>query len=159
MVELGPPTQNQTQKHIKDGLLKQSPKIRLWVKTKVRKSDFGSKVIDDHSERKDIPKSENLTMAETCIARPKFDNPTVRKPNRINNTNSLNNTNIYKGDVKKIYKEKRLKTIGSSSIITKGNSQPYCFTSRRKTFMAINTNQKPDKYEPIKAVVPIMKGF
>ena len=79
-------------------------------------------------------------MAETCIARPKFDNPTVRKPNRINNTNSLNNTNIYKGDVKKIYKEKRLKTIGSSSIITKGNSQSRNLTSLRQTFTTINTN-------------------
>jgi hypothetical protein len=62
---------------------------------------------------------------------------------------------IYKKFKGKIF----IKTIGSSSIITKGNSQSRDFTSHRQTFMTINTNQKPDKYEPIKAVVPIMKGF
>ena len=93
----------------KNALLKQSPIIRLWVKTKVGKPDFGSKVIDGHAECKDIPKSKNLTMAKTCIARPKSENqtidksqspifpwwdfPMVGKSNRINNTNSFNNTN------------------------------------------------------------------
>ena len=85
------------------------------------------------------------------------------KSNRINNTNSFNNTNyLIRGKKNKNLKEKEKnlkKTIGSSSIITKGNSQSRNFTSHRQTFMTINTNQKPDKYEPIKAVVPIMKGF
>ena len=63
----------------KNALLKQSPIIRLWVKSKVGKPDFGSKVIEGHAECKEIPKFENLTMAETCIARPKSENQTIDK--------------------------------------------------------------------------------
>ena len=62
---------------------------------------------------------------------------------------------IYKKFKGKIF----IKTIGSSSIITKGNSQSHNLTSLRQTFMTINTNWKPDKYQLIKAVSPIMKGF
>ena len=84
-------------------------------------------------------------MAETCIARPKLENqtidksqspifpqcdfPTVGKSNRINNTNSFNNTNyLIRGKKKyKKFQRKRKnlkKTLGSFSIITEGNSQP-----------------------------------
>ena len=84
-------------------------------------------------------------MAKTCIASPKSENqtidksqspifprcdfPTVRKSNRINNTNSFNNTNyLIRGKKKyKKFQRKRKnlkKTLGSFSIITEGNSQP-----------------------------------
>ena len=75
---------------------------------KVWLSDFGSKVIDSLLESKDIPKSKNLTMAKTCIARPKSENqtiyksqspisprcdfPTVRKSNCITKTDSFTKT-------------------------------------------------------------------
>lgn len=62
------------------------------------------------------PQSEKQTMAE----KPKSDNPelgfpTVGKPNRINNTNSLNNTNVYKGDAEKSG-EKNSKHVQDASI-------------------------------------------
>lgn len=50
----------------------------------------------------DTPKFEKQTMGkEPKFENPKLDNRTVRKPNRINNTNSLNKTNLYKSEDKK----------------------------------------------------------
>ena len=62
------------------------------------------------------PKSEKQTVvAEPKFENPKLDNRTVRKPNRINNTNSLNNTNVYKGDAEKSG-EKNSKHVQDASI-------------------------------------------
>ena len=48
-------------------------------KTKVRKPGYGSKVINTDEERKEIPKFENQTVAETLIKSPKSENQTKIK--------------------------------------------------------------------------------
>ena len=84
----------------------------------------------------------------------------MRKSNRINNTNSFNNTNyLIRGKKNKNLKENLKKTIGSSSIITKGNSQPCYLTSCWQNFMTINTKQKLDNYKKNNALKPNRKGF
>jgi|TARA_R110000737_G_scaffold133018_1_gene164656 hypothetical protein len=78
-----------------------------------------------------IPNTENPVMATVKVTKPNTENPimdqepksenppsenpTVGKPNCINNTNSLNNTNIYKGDGKKSG-EKNFKYVQDASI-------------------------------------------
>ena len=143
-------------------------------KTKVRKPGYGSKVIDTDEERKEIPKFENRTMAKTLIKSPKSEkqtiaqepksenpklgNRTVRKPNRINKNNSNNKNNLYK-EKENNFHEKDQKAIGSSSIISKGNSQPYNLTSYRQNFMTINTKQKLENFKKNRALKPNAKGF
>ena len=145
----------------------QSRKTRLWVKshwrpcrvqryTKVRKPDYGWNM---YSKSK-VGKSDKNKSQSPIF--PLWDFPMVGKSDCINNTYSFNNTNYLireKKYIKYLKEKSKKKTIGSSSIITKGNSQSHNLTSLRQTFMTINTNWKPDKYQLIKAVSPIMKGF
>ena len=65
-----------------------------------------------------------------------------RKSERISNNKAFNNKDLYKEKkiIKNFKKKKNNNTLGSFSIISKGNSQSPNFASLRQTFMTINTN-------------------
>ena len=64
------------------------------------------------------------------------------KSDGISNNDALNNKDLYKEKniIKNFKKKKDNSTLGSFSIISKGNSLSHNLTSLRQTFMTINTN-------------------
>ena len=92
---------------------------------------------------------------------PDLDFRIHRKSERINNNKAFNNKDLYKEKkiIKNFKKKKNNNTLGSFSIISKGNSQPCHLTSCRQNFMTINTKQKLDNYKKNNALKPNRKRF